>query len=149
MITVPQLDPVNTIADDDVIMITHSNGTTEKVTMANALSKSEIGSITIPSQTLNNGESAEVTIPLIPNKFYCGRIDFSALPSANMTISYNDFSGLFQDAKTTENRLQCVLHPIGRALLATLHIYLTNYTGSPVTIGNIIVSYCLEHHTMI
>ena len=114
----------------------------------NALPKRETGSFTIPSQTLNNGESVEVTIPLTPNKIYCGRIDFYGLPSVNMNISYNDFSGLFQDSRNTDSRTQSVLYLIGRAILETLHIYLTNYTGSPVTIGNVTVTYFLENHTI-
>lgn len=104
------------------------------------------GTITIPAQTLENGAHAEIQIPLTPGDFYCGRIDFSDLPSANMSLSYNDFSGSFQDTRSTEQRTQYVLYPIGKANLATLHVYLTNYTGSPVTISNINVIYYLEHH---
>ena len=104
------------------------------------------GTLTIPAQTLANGTYAEVQIPLVPGDFYCGRIDFADLPSQNMSLSYNDFSGSFQDTKGTNQRTQDVLYPIGRANLATLHVYLTNYTGSPVTISDINVIYYLEHH---
>ena len=104
------------------------------------------GTITIPAQTLNNGDYAEVQIPLIPNDFYCGRIDFADLPSQNMSISYNDFSGSFQDTKATNQRTQDVLYPIGKANLGVLHVYLTNYTGSPVTISDVPITYYLEHH---
>lgn len=101
---------------------------------------------TIPAQTLANGANAEIEIPLVPYDFYCGRIDFANLPSANMTLSYNDFSGTFQDTRSTEQRTQYVLYPIGKANLATLHVYITNYTGSPVTISDIAVTCYLEHH---
>lgn len=104
------------------------------------------GTYTIPAQTLANGAAAEIEIPLVPNEFYCGRIDFANLPSANMTLSYNDFSGTFQDTRGTEQRTQYVLYPIGKANLATLHVYITNYTGSPVTISDVPVMYYLEHH---
>lgn len=104
------------------------------------------GTLTIPAQTLANGAYAEVQIPLVPNDFYCGRIDFADLPSQNMSLSYNDFSGAFQDTKGTNQRTQDVLYPIGKANLGTLHVYLTNYTGSPVTISDISVMYYLEHH---
>lgn len=104
------------------------------------------GTFTIPAQTLANGANAEIQIPLVPNDFYCGRIDFGGLPSANMSLSYNDFSGTFQDTRSTEQRSQYVLYPIGKANLATLHVYLTNYTGSPVAISDINVTYYLEHH---
>ena len=104
------------------------------------------GTYTIPAQTLANGAYAEMEIPLVPNDFYCGRIDFGNLPSVNLSLSYNDFSGSFQDTRSTENREQYVLYPIGKANLATLHVYLTNYTGSPVTISNVLVTYYLEHH---
>lgn len=104
------------------------------------------GTYTIPAQTIANGAYAELEIPLVPNDFYCGRIDFGNLPSVNMSLSYNDFSGSFQDTRSTEQRQQYVLYPIGKANLATLHVYLTNYTGSPVTISNVSVIYYLEHH---
>lgn len=104
------------------------------------------GTYTIPAQTLANGAYAEMEIPLVPNDFYCGRVDFGNLPSVNLSLSYNDFSGSFQDTRSTENREQYVLYPIGKANLATLHVYLTNYTGSPVTISNVLVTYYLEHH---
>lgn len=105
------------------------------------------GTQTIPAQTLENGAHAEIQIPLVLNDFYCGRIDFGNLPSQNMSLSYNDFSGTFQDTRGTENRTQYVLYPIGKANLATLHVYLTNYTGAAVTIGDIPVNYYLEHHS--
>lgn len=35
--TIPALDPVSSLLDTDVVMITHSNGTTEKMTIANFL----------------------------------------------------------------------------------------------------------------
>jgi microcystin-dependent protein len=111
-----------------------------------AVNTIQSGTITIPAQTLANGAAAEIEIPLALNEFYCGRIDFANLPSANMSLSYNDFSGTFQDTRSTENRTQYVLYPIGKANLATLHVYLTNYTGSPVTISDIPVTYYLEHH---
>ena len=111
-----------------------------------AVNTVQSGTITIPAQTLANGAYAEIEIPLVPNDFYCGRIDFGNLPSVNMSLSYNDFSGTFQDTRGTENREQYVLYPIGKANLATLHVYLTNYTGSPVTISNVLVTYYLEHH---
>lgn len=104
------------------------------------------GTYTIPAQTIANGAAAEIEIPLVPYDFYCGRIDFAGLPSANMTLSYNDFSGTFQDTRSTEQRTQYVLYPIGKANLATLHVYLTNYTGSPVAISDVSVIYYLEHH---
>lgn len=104
------------------------------------------GTYTIPAQTLANGAYAELEIPLVPGEFYCGRIDFGSLPSVNMSLSYNDFSGTFQDTRSTDLRTQYVLYPIGKANLATLHVYLTNYTGSPVTISDIPVNYYLEHH---
>lgn len=104
------------------------------------------GTFTIPAQTLENGANAEIQIPLVPNDFYCGRIDFGGLPAYNMSLSYNDFSGTFQDTRSTDLRTQYVLYPIGKANLATLHVYLTNYTGSPVTITDVIVTYYLEHH---
>ena len=104
------------------------------------------GTVTIPAQTLANGANAEIQIPLVPNDFYCGRIDFADLPAQNMSLSYNDFSGSFQDTRSTDQRSQYVLYPIGKANLATLHVYLTNYTGSPVAISDIPVMYYLEHH---
>ena len=104
------------------------------------------GTYTIPAQTLANGAYAEFEIPLVPNDFYCGRLDFGNLPLANLSLSYNDFSGTFQDTRSTENRSQYVLYPIGKANLGTLHVYLTNYTGSPVTISDVLVTYYLEHH---
>ena len=104
------------------------------------------GTLTIPAQTIQSGEYAEVTIPLSANEFYCGRLDFANLPSVNMTISYNDFSGLFQDTKATQNRSQDVLIVVGKATQLILHVYLTNYTGQPVTIGNVDMTYYLEHH---
>lgn len=104
------------------------------------------GTLTIPAQTIQSGEYAEVTVPLSTNEFYCGRLDFANLPSANMTISYNDFSGLFQDTKATQNRSQDVLIVVGKATQLTLHVYLINYTGQPVTIGNVDMTYYLEHH---
>ena len=36
---IPELDPITTIADNDVIMITHSDGWTEKITGANLKSQ--------------------------------------------------------------------------------------------------------------
>lgn len=105
------------------------------------------GTSTIPAQTLHNLESAEVTIPLTVNDFYCGRVDFANLPSVNMNLSYNDFSGAFQDARETVSRSQFVLYPIGKAYSGTLHLYLTNYTGADVAIGNVQVVYYLEHHS--
>lgn len=105
------------------------------------------GTYTIPAQTLHNLESAEVTIPLTVGDFYCGRVDFANLPSVNMNLSYNDFSGQFQDARETVSRTQFVLYPIGKAYSGTLHLYLTNYTGSDVAIGNVPVTYYLEHHS--
>lgn len=105
------------------------------------------GTTTIPAQTLHNLESAEITIPLTVNDFYCGRVDFANLPSVNMNLSYNDFSGSFQDARETVSRSQFVLYPIGKAYSGTLHIYLTNYTGSDIAIGNVQVTYYLEHHS--
>ena len=104
------------------------------------------GTYTIPAQTLANGAYAEFEIPLVPNDFYCGRLDFGNLPLANLSLSYNDFSGTFQDTRSTENRSQYVLYPIGKANLGTLHVYLTNYTGSPVAISDVLVTYYLEHH---
>ena len=104
------------------------------------------GTLTIPAQTIQSGEYAEVTVPLSVNEFYCGRLDFANLPSVNMTISYNDFSGLFQDTKSTDNRSQDVLIVVGKATQLILHVYLTNYTGQPVTIGNVNMTYYLEHH---
>lgn len=112
-----------------------------------AINAVQSGTYTIPAQTLANGAYAELEIPLVPADFYCGRIDFGNLPSANMSLSYNDFSGTFQDTRTTENRSQFVLFPIGKANLATLHVYLTNYTGASVTISDIPVNYYLEHHS--
>lgn len=111
-----------------------------------AINTVQSGTYTIPAQTLANGAYAELEIPLVPTDFYCGRIDFGNLPAHNISLSYNDFSGTFQDTRTTENRSQFVLYPIGKANLATLHVYLTNYTGSPVTISDIPVNYYLEHH---
>lgn len=113
-----------------------------------AVNTVQSGTITIPAQTLANGAYAEIEIPLVSNDFYCGRIDFGNLPSVNISLSYNDFSGTFQDTRSTENREQYVLYPIGKANLGTLHVYLTNYTGSPVTISNVLVTYCLEHHKL-
>ena len=104
------------------------------------------GTYTIPAQTLANGAYAEFEVPLVPNDFYCGRLDFGNLPLANLSLSYNDFSGTFQDTRSTENRSQYVLYPIGKANLGTLHVYLTNYTGSPVAISDVLVTYYLEHH---
>lgn len=104
------------------------------------------GTLTIPAQTIQSGEYAEVQIPMVANDFYCGRLDFGNLPSVNMTISYNDFSGLFQDTKGTQNRTQDVLIVAGKPTQLVLHVYLTNYTGQPVTIGNVDVTYYLEHH---
>lgn len=112
-----------------------------------AVNTVQSGTYTIPAQTLQNLESAEVTIPLTVGDFYCGRIDFANLPSVNMNLSYNDFSGQFQDARETVSRSQFVLYPIGKVYSGTLHIYLTNYTGSAVTIGNVQVNYYLEHHS--
>lgn len=106
------------------------------------------GTLTFPTQTIQSGEYAEVTIPLSANEFYCGRLDFTNLPSVNLTISYNDFSGLLQDAKTTQNRSQDVLIVVGKATQLILHVYLTNYTGQPVTIGNVDMIYYLEHHVV-
>jgi hypothetical protein len=111
-----------------------------------AVNAVQSGTYTIPAQTLHNLESAEVTIPLTVSDFYCGRVDFANLPSVNMNLSYNDFSGSFQDARETVSRSQFVLYPIGKAYSGTLHIYLTNYTGSDVAIGNVQVVYYLEHH---
>lgn len=104
------------------------------------------GTLTIPAQTLPNGEFAEIQIPLVPNDFYCGRIDFGNLPPQNMSLSYNDFSGTFQDTKATNQRTQDVLCPIGKANLGILHVYLTNYTGASVAISDVTVRYYLEHH---
>lgn len=112
-----------------------------------AINTVQSGTYTIPAQTLHNLESAEVTIPLTVGDFYCGRVDFANLPSVNMNLSYNDFSGQFQDARETVSRSQFVLYPIGKAYAGTLHIYLTNYTGSDVAIGNVQVTYYLEHHS--
>lgn len=111
-----------------------------------AVNAVQSGTYTIPAQTLHNLESAEVTIPLTVNDFYCGRVDFANLPSVNMNLSYNDFSGSFQDARETVSRSQFVLYPIGKVYSGTLHIYLTNYTGADVAIGNVQVVYYLEHH---
>ncbi len=108
--------------------------------------KTSTGTLTIPAQTIANGEYAEVQIPLVINDFYCGRIDFANLPAQNMSLSYNDFSGSFQDTKGTSQRTQDVLYPIGKANLGVLHVYLTNYTGSPVAISTVTVTYHLEHH---
>ena len=112
-----------------------------------AVNTVQSGTYTIPAQTLHNLESAEVTIPLMVNDFYCGRVDFANLPSANMNLSYNDFSGAFQDARETVSRSQFVLYPIGKAYSGTLHLYLTNYTGADVVIGDVQVAYYLEHHS--
>ena len=87
-----------------------------------AVNTVQSGSTTIPAQTLHNLESAEVTIPLTVNDFYCGRVDFANLPSVNMNLSYNDFSGAFQDARETVSRSQFVLYPIGKAYSGTLHL---------------------------
>lgn len=111
-----------------------------------AINSVQSGTYTIPAQTLANGAYAELEIPLVPNDFYCGRIDFGNLPAYNISLSYNDFSGTFQDTRTTENRSQFVLYPIGKANLATLHVYLTNYTGASIAISDIPVNYYLEHH---
>lgn len=175
MITVPQLDPVSQIQATDVIMITHADGTTEKITgenfmkamavdviaennmnsvtsnaVAKALPTVQEGVLTIPSQVLQNTEIAMTTLPVTPNHWYNGKLIFENIPIANITVSYNDYSGdFYQNFATSGNYDRVVLFPIGRVKTDSLRMFVANYTGNTITLPTITVRYQLEHHKII
>lgn len=116
----------------------------------NALPRVEEGTLTIPSQTLQNTELAIIEYPLIAGEWYNGKLIFDNLPLANIVLSYNDFSGVFYQNFFTESKVDSgVLFPIGKCYSNKLRLILANYTGSALTIPDIPIYYQLEHHKII
>ena len=64
MITVPQLDPVSQIQATDVIMITHADGTTEKITGENFMKAMAVD--VIAENNMNSVTSNAVAKKLLP-----------------------------------------------------------------------------------
>ena len=94
---------------------------------------------TITARTLQNGESVQIDVPITANKFYVGEVYFSGLPTTeDLTLMFNDYSGYFASSINSYYSSYKILNVIGKAYQDTLHIFLTNYTGHTVNLGDII-----------
>ena len=114
------------------------------------LPKVEEGTLTIPSQTLQNTELAIIELSVNAGEWYNGKLTFENIPFANITVAYNDYSGNFYQYFATQGLTdRAVLFPIGKVYQNKLRMILANYTGSTITIPDITVLYQLEHHKII
>lgn len=92
----------------------------------------------ITAKTLQNGESVQIDVPITANKFYVGEVYFTGLPTTeDLFLMFNDYSGYFASSINSYYSLYKILNVIGKAYQDTLHIFLTNYTGHTVNLGDI------------
>ena len=96
---------------------------------------------TITARTLLNGESVVIDVPITANKFYVGGIYYNGLPIEDLTLMFNDYSGYFASSYNSNYSSFKLLSVIGKSYQATLHIFLTNYTGHTVNLGDITFSF--------
>ena len=125
------LQPVDTVASGNL----HSVTSNAVANMIKKYSRTQ----TITARTLQNGESVQIDVPITAYKFYVGEVYVSGLPTTeDLTLLFNDYSGYFASSINSYYLSYKILNVIGKAYQDTLHIFLTNYTGHTVNLGDII-----------
>ena len=93
---------------------------------------------TIEARTLPNGDYVLIDIPIAANRFYVGGLFFAGLPTEDLTLNFNDYSGNFTNSINTNYTPNKILDVVGKAYQNTLHVFLQNYSGHSITLGDVL-----------